>query len=298
MMPLRVALPINSHSQHFGTTEFGIALASGFFIYFGIKTEIIWLFMLAATVSLWAWNRCRKRYRLITDVPTARIASVPQGYVEVSGLGEFIAGDQILSPLTQMPCLWFRYKVERISDGKSVLVDSGVSTSNFLLTEQGAKIVVDPDHAMVISKHFHSWQRGNEKLSEWVLLQQDTLYVLGEHTHSLAHGESMNLNKQTGEVLHLWKQDQAALKKQFDKNNDGVIDNEEWLHARQMAEQEALLGRVESMQEASSFIRKSKHHDLFLISNYPAKHLANRFRHASWMHLLAFLVAIILAGKI
>lgn len=297
MMPLRVTLPFNSHSKNFGTTELGIAAASVFFIYCGIKTDLAWLFVLAAVVSLWAWNRCRKRYRLITDVPTARIASAPQGYVEVSGIGEFIAGDQILSPLTQMPCLWFQYKVERISDGKSVLVDSGVSTSNFLLTEQGANIVVDPDHAMVISKHFNSWQRGEEKLSEWVLLSQDTLYVLGEHTHSLAHGEIMNLNKQTAEVLHLWKQDQVALKKQFDKNNDGVIDNEEWQYARQMAEQEALLGRVESIQEAKSFIRQSKRHDLFLISNYPAKYLANRFRHAAWMHLLLFLTAILLAGK-
>jgi hypothetical protein len=297
MMPLRVALPDNVHSPHIATTELGIVVVSGLLIYSGINTEITWLFIAAAALSLWAWNRSRIRYRRIADVATARIGSAPQGYVEVSGIGDFIAGDQILSPLTQMPCLWFQYKVERIENGKSEVIDSGISTSNFLLTEHGAKIIVDPDDAMVISKHFQSWRRGNEKLSEWVLLKHDALYVLGEHAYSVAHDDLTDLSVQSNELLHTWKQDQHTLKNRFDQNQDGVIDNEEWQLARKVAEQEALLGRSGSRHEALNFIRKSKHHDLFLISNYPARHLAKRFRYSSWMHLAMFLVALMLAGK-
>lgn len=44
---------------------------------------------------------------------TSKIRSASQGYVELKGSGEFMPGDDILSPFSGNRCLWYQCTVDR-----------------------------------------------------------------------------------------------------------------------------------------------------------------------------------------
>ena len=52
------------------------------------------------------------RKRTIQDIPTSRIRSAAQGYVELEGVCELMDGPPILSPLTGSQCAWYQYSVQ------------------------------------------------------------------------------------------------------------------------------------------------------------------------------------------
>ncbi|MFT5889227.1 MAG: hypothetical protein ACI9BO_002053 [Zhongshania sp.] len=58
--------------------------------------------------------------RIIEDAPMSKIRSAHQGYVELMGFTQLGTEEPLLSPLSQTPCLWYRYKIERYqSSGKN-----------------------------------------------------------------------------------------------------------------------------------------------------------------------------------
>ncbi len=88
-----------------------------------------WLICLAimAAISILAWLSALNRLRAIRDTPTSKIASAAQGYVELTGRGHPF-GEPLLGKLSLLPCLWYRYKVERRESGnKWKSMDSGES---------------------------------------------------------------------------------------------------------------------------------------------------------------------------
>ena len=75
---------------------------------------------------------------------TSKVASAAQGYVELIGSGRPLAGAPLISPVSQLPCLWYRYKIERkTSDNKWVLEDKGESDASFILEDGTGECVVD-----------------------------------------------------------------------------------------------------------------------------------------------------------
>ncbi len=127
-------------------------------LFVGVKLESRegWLGTLSvmALVSLFAWLSALKRLRAIRDTPTSRIASAAQGYVELIGRGKLFGDTPLVSKLRQLPCLWYRYKVERrTSKDKWETVDSGESGDSFMLRDDTGDCVVDPEHAEIITKH-------------------------------------------------------------------------------------------------------------------------------------------------
>jgi len=80
-----------------------------------------WLFFAllggASAAGFYAAFRFLFRLRLIEDTPTSLIRSAAQGYVELQGRGELLPGPPIVAPLTGLPCVWYRFKVEeRVAD--------------------------------------------------------------------------------------------------------------------------------------------------------------------------------------
>ena len=53
-----------------------------------------------------------KYARLIENVPTAKIRSASQGYVELIGTTKLMDGPPIISPVSGTRCVWFRYTIE------------------------------------------------------------------------------------------------------------------------------------------------------------------------------------------
>ncbi|HEV2349127.1 MAG TPA: hypothetical protein VG028_04690 [Terriglobia bacterium] len=93
--------------------------------------------------------RTYREYRILEDTPIAPIRSIPMGLVHVRG--KATDGDRLTSPLTGVPCYYYRVQVE-----KYVKKDKGsewetVSTEteerNFLLDDGTAKVLVNPHQA-------------------------------------------------------------------------------------------------------------------------------------------------------
>jgi hypothetical protein len=278
--------------------EAGWSVASAFGIFAALRTGLPAFAFAAAAVSLWAWTQSRRHYRAIDDIPTARLSSAPQGQVELSGRGEILPEYPVVSPLTSLPCLWFDFKVEEGQGKQRRIVRQGTSDMPFALRDGGQSAMVLPEGARVISRHSQTWRRGDETYTESVLLKDEPLYVLGEYVHDWVESNGHSLDKQAGSLLQEWKDDQHALKARFDDDGNGVIDMHEWETARRQAQQDVMSGRQLPLDTAKQCIRKPSFGGPFIISNYSAQQLANRFRRWSWLHLAVSLMALAVAAKV
>ena len=70
------------------------------------ESKEVWPFALAAMalVSFVAWAANYHRYRQVHDLPTSKVASAAQGYVELLGRSVCIADATITAPLSKVPC--------------------------------------------------------------------------------------------------------------------------------------------------------------------------------------------------
>src|SRR4051812_30242105 len=84
------------------------------YIAFKADSRHAWPWALAAmtAVSFFAWMANYRRYRQVHDVPTSRIASAAQGYVELFGKSEPIPDSPVVAPLSAARCCWYRYSVK------------------------------------------------------------------------------------------------------------------------------------------------------------------------------------------
>lgn len=254
-----------------------------------------WLISLSlmAAVSIPAWLSALRRLRTVRDTPTSRVASAAQGYVELIGRGKPLADAPLISKLRQLPCLWYRYTVEqRESRDKWKTLDSGESSDAFLLHDDSGDCVVDPDAAEIITKHRDQWHQGDYRYTEWKLINCDSLYVIGEF-RTKSGAMEFDSRAELGALLAEWKQNQPALHARFDLNNDGKLDMDEWMLARQAAKREVTkMQREAQLQPDIHLIGQPSDGKLFLISNLTPEKLSRRYLFWAWVHVIIFLGAL------
>ncbi|OGA30442.1 MAG: hypothetical protein A2W81_02620 [Betaproteobacteria bacterium RIFCSPLOWO2_12_61_14] len=266
-------------------------------LFVGVKLESRegWLGCLSAMaiISFAAWLSALKRLRAIRGTPTSRVASAAQGYVELIGRGQPFGDMPLISKLRQLPCLWYRYKVEqRGSKDKWQTIDSGESGDSFLLRDNTGDCVVDPEHAEIVTKHRDQWQEGDYRYTEWKLINSDNLYVIGEF-RTRSGAMEFDSRAELNALLVEWKQDKPALHARFDLNNDGKLDMNEWLLARQAAKREvAKKQRAAHAQPDIHLIGQPRDGKLFLISNLTPEKLSRRYLFWSWAHVVIFFGAL------
>jgi len=273
-----------------------------------------------------------RRSRQIEDVPTARVRSAAQGYVELIGIAQMLGGEPIVAPLSHTPCCWFRYRVEKRSGKDWRAVQSGSSDGIFVLRDETGDCVIDPEGAEVTTRHKRTWlddghawggvavharlpslgktadmvvDIGGELLkglgvadqyrySEELIADGDPLYAIGQFRTLSAGDQSSTLRELTGAVLREWKQRPDTLRERFDRNRDGRIDLDEWERARAAAEREAAGAHAENL-------RRDHLHTLispddgryFLLSNLEEFDLLRRYR---WRMRLGFGLFLLLGG--
>ena len=122
---------------------------------FQLGSALGWTITLALVglTSFWAWHANLKRYRTMADTPTSRIVSAPQGYIELVGRGHQPPGDRLISPINGLPCLWYRYRIERKHGDRWEYVESGVSHDTFGVSDGSGQVLVDPDGAEILTSH-------------------------------------------------------------------------------------------------------------------------------------------------
>ncbi|MBW4048862.1 MAG: hypothetical protein HIU89_13325 [Proteobacteria bacterium] len=178
--------------------------------------EGVVILLFAAVLGAVQFFRLQRRRRLMEDIPTARIRSAAQGYVELSGRVQR-PDVPLHSPLTATPCAWWRFRIERRkSEGRNAgweLEQRGVSEAQFWLDDESGRCVVDPAGAEVRARNHRSWVGATPVLvpeapgttiwsgdaehryTEELILPGDTLYALGQFTSMdpLQTSESVNI---------------------------------------------------------------------------------------------------------
>ena len=280
--------------------EYGHFVTSGaqlllLFVGFQLHSRTGWLFCLGlmAFISLFAWMSALRRLRAIRDTPTSRIASAAQGYVELTGQGKPLPDKPLLSKLTYLPCLWYRYQIERKHEREWKTEETGESDEQFLLEDGSGQCVIDPSGAEIITRHKDIWYESDCRYTEWTLLQLDNIYAIGQFR--TFGGSSMDLdpNEEVKNVLAEWKQNMPELRKRFDLNNDGQLDMQEWMLARSAARREAEK-RMTAERAAPdvNYLLQPQDGRLFLISNLAQQKLARRYWFWVWAHLVIFFGAL------
>lgn len=266
-------------------------------IFFALKSggRSTWLAVgiLLAMLSFAAWFANHHRRRAITDIPLSKVSSAAQGYVALQGVAEAHDGMLIQNAMQGLPCVWRRYRVERVEGKKTELVDSGVSESTFLLRDESGTCVIDPDYAEVITTCKHVYWVGDYRHTEYYLLPKDTLYVLGEFITQADPLVVTSANQAVGELLAEWKFDKALLLSRFDKNRDGEIDIHEWELARQEAKRVVEQNMNQTRTNSGlNIVRKPSSNRLYLLSNLLPEQLASRYFYWGWFHLLVFFLGV------
>jgi hypothetical protein len=260
-------------------------LFAGF--HFGTRTGWLWCLGIMAGLSLFAWYSALYRLRAISGTPTSRIGSAAQGYVELIGRGR-PGTTPLISKLRVLPCLWYRWKVEeRNAKNEWRTLDKGESSDCFMLRDDTGECVVDPERAEIITKHCDSWTVGNCRYTEWKLIQDDYLYGLGEFKTVGSSNTTLTHDELVKQVLSEWKIDNDNLLKRFDLNNNGVLEMQEWMLARQAAKREAEKRLNQALAEPDTNFMLQPHDDrLYLISNLAPDDLALRYKLWTWAHIV------------
>jgi hypothetical protein len=263
---------------------------------FKIQSRTGWLIILGlmAFISLFAWFSALRRLRLVRDTPTSKIAAAAQGYVELIGRGKPLSDPPLLSKLTTLPCLWYRYQIEYKSGNNNWRIeDKGESSDPFILEDESGHCVVDPGGAEILTKYKDTWQKGNYRYTEWKLLQLDSIYTIGQFRTYGGSSVEVSANEEVRNVLAEWKENMPELHKRFDLNEDGELDMQEWMLARQAAKREAArrMSELRAQPDVNYLVQP---HDgrLFLISNLPQNKLERRYWFWTWAHLAIFLGAL------
>jgi hypothetical protein len=244
---------------------------------------------LLAGMSLLTWTSALRRQRAIDDTATSRIASAAQGYVELVGRGKPLDGLPLVSPLTGLPCLWYRYRIERRQDNKWVRDEAGESDASFIIDDGSDQCVVDPEGAEIHVQRRDTWIRGDRRYSQWLLIERDTIYAIGEFVTKGSLDLPLDRDADVKARLADWKQDPKRLLDRFDLDRNGQLDLREWELARQQARREVTgMHRELRAQADVSVMRLPADGQLYLISNLAPEKLARRYRFWSWVHLAFF----------
>jgi len=268
-------------------------------LFIGVKLESRtgWLGCLGliAVLSVFTWASAYRRARAISDTPTARVGSAAQGYTELRGIGKPLGGTPLLSPLSSLPCLWFRYLVERKDkESRWINESSGESDASFLVDDGSGECLVDPEGAEMQISRKDTWTRGNHRYTEWLLIERSPVYALGEFITRGSVDLELDSNEDVKALLAEWKNNPAELQKRFDLDSDGQINAQEWELARAQAKREVATMHREARNNAEvSILRAPADGRMFLISDLDESKLAGKYRLWIWLHLAIFFGSLI-----
>jgi hypothetical protein len=259
-----------------------------------IGTKAGWLavLMLIGALSLALWVLNYRRARAVGDTPTSRIASAPQGYVELAGLARPFPGDRLLCPVSQIHCVWYHYIIEEKRGDKWRTVREEVSSDSFLIDDGSGQAVVDPDFAEILATDKRRWQTPHQRFTEWLIIPGQKLYVIGAFSTEGGQSSQLDAAADLRALLDKWKADKAELKRRFDLDGNGEIDLKEWELAVRAARREVVRQHREIRnQPGIHVVRKPRDGRHFLISNLDPDALARRYSRWTVIQLAIALLA-------
>lgn len=256
------------------------------------------------------------RIRQIQDLPTSKIRSAAQGYVELEGIANLLSGEPVIAPLSRQPCAWWKYSVEEkrtvYSNGRRssqwTTLEASTSGDLFELTDDTDACVVDPDGAKVLPNRSLTWYgntrrpAGAPKKSSWIgfgrfryheetIRPGSALYALGWFRTEGGLAHNFDENAEIRELLNNWKTDQNMLLKQFDSDGDGQIDMQEWEQVRAAAIRKVRASQLERASNPDIHVLCQPPRRLrYILSTVPQDKLISRSRRYMALGFSLFLI--------
>ena len=274
-----------------------------------LSSTTFWLgFTVVSGLSLWAFYRMSWWYRharMIENVPTAKIRSAAQGYVELSGRTKLMDGPVIISPLTGNTCVWYSYKIEervnsfhrdKNSHSNWRVVQQKRSEELFILEDDTGRCVIDPDDADVIATNKKTWHKHQvippRRYTEELITEGELLYAIGLFK-TVADVEDRKIRQQVAHLLRQWKNDPNQLIHLYDSNRDGELQVDEWENARKAADSHVRLeqGNREKLGQLSVLSSSTHQDQAFILSTISEQKLVKKYKWRARRTLLLFFVS-------
>ncbi|MFA5630085.1 MAG: GIDE domain-containing protein [Porticoccaceae bacterium] len=289
-----------------------------------MPAEKFWLFLIvAAAVALSTLSAARTniiRARLVEDMPTSRIRSASQGYVELMGLAIARAG-LLSAPLSARPCLWWQYRIERYrKSGKShswVTVDKGASSTPFFIDDGTGVCRIEPEGAEISCLHRKQWygssrlpagatpsprtslihrlgaMSGRYRYTEHLIRDGDPIYLLGHFESDASGRRVLTLDQIAGQLIRTWKADYSEFLVRFDSDGNGVLDEQEWQNAQAEAARAAREHQAQARTAIPEHVvRKPQARGLpYLIGSHGQEALSRKFRRKAFFCCTGFLAS-------
>ncbi len=282
------------------------------------------LLLLVLTVftgfGFFLWKKSFQHARVMEDMPTSKVRSAAQGFVELSGIQHALEGAPLSAPLTGSACTWWDYKIEkrertRNSKGQSstrwVTKEKQTSVGFFNLKDDTGEILVNPIGADVTPSLQRVWYgnerrpnsgvrsgfggslRGRYRYTERIMRPGEPIYALGHfETWSNVAGSREKTEKHA-DILAGWKKDADELVRRFDEDGDGRVDADEWESAREAAQ--ALVEEqvaAATMKPDVDVLMKPEEDHPFILSTKSQDELTKVYRWKAVGGLLLFLVGL------
>jgi hypothetical protein len=244
----------------------------------GSRRAWILALLVIGVLSLVLWVLNYRRARAVADTPTSRIASAPQGYVELAGIARPFPNDRLLSPASRIHCVWYHYIVEEKRGKDWRKVDEAISDDSFLIDDGTGQAVVDPERGEVHSTRKRNWRVDNRRFTEWYLVPDERVFVIGELRTEGGSNSQLDAAADISALLAKWKADKADLHRRFDLDGNGQIDLKEWELVRAAARREVQKQHQDiRSQPGIHMVSKPGDGRPFLISNLDPDRVARRY---------------------
>ncbi len=250
---------------------------------------------LISYMAFWYAFHFLRMKRQIENTPTSKIRSIAMGMVEVKG--EAVRKYALVSPMSQIPCVYYRLTRYRRKERDHQWRVTGISSSNnvpFYIEDETGRVEVNPAGCRVTAGTRQEGSPGriglmkavtesDEKWVEEVIVDGTLLYVLG--FAALKRHEGPTLTEKKIEALRELKRNPRDLQ-QFDLNGDGQIDEDEWDSARAAVEEKVLREslqekRERKKQEEHIVIGKKKGRPLIVSETHSEENLTTRYHYYS-----------------
>lgn len=254
--------------------------------------------LIAATAcGFYLWRHGMQLRNLVRSVPTSRIASAPQGYVELAGRA---ASANRYFPGAGEFYLWRRTQIAtrlRNSDFRAFPFNLfytansvEVSDNPFCIEDGSGTALILPLDAEVICSRRETDYDGDRKIIRESILDGDPLYVLG---HFITIRQDVDVAATAEELVNDWKMDRDQIKR-FDSNRDGYLSGRELLDmhraARNIADQKA----ADAAETAGlNTLSRAPDGRRFVISTFLPEQLAGHYQWYLSVGLAMFLAALI-----
>lgn len=243
----------------------------------------IWLF-LTGFVKL-------NHKRLIQNIPTSKISSMAMGLVEIQGRVLPLGPQPIIAPYSRTECVFYHYQIQQFvqdANGYTGWKTIAENSSNlpFYVDDDSGKVLVDAKSAEIrLSPRYLSSRAdakvplptilasGTMKYVESFIIPKESVYILGtaKNTKIYVDPKQEVAKKVTG-----WYYD-AERKKDFDANQDGEIDKQEYETMKQKAEESFYKKSEQDTTGLSDImITRGDNNSLFVISNGSEKEIVSK----------------------